>query len=145
MTRIFITLLVSCTLTGCIITKKNLHNIVERNVEVYSKKQNVDFDNISVILKYYSEMLNGQEPESFELLKINTKHFVKNLKIFNISNNYPIMASKEEITVISGFLNDILKMIEKEEIKPESYVRYINGIIKIYVLELFYHEEEKIL
>jgi len=136
-------LILSCILTGCIITQYDgLHNIINENLEVYQEQENIEFTNIAAIFKSYANLTNTEEYKSFNELENDTENFIKNLKDNNISENYPVIATKEERYVASSFLRDLLKCLKDNDIGISRYQNFINQALKTYVTEIMSHEEK---
>jgi len=143
MRTLLTTLLLSCALTGCIITQYHgLHDIINKNLSVYSQQENIEFNNVAIILKYYSNMINAKRYNTIKELEEDTKEFVKKLGEGNISDNYPVKASRGEVIVVDKFLKDVLSFVRKNEINPRRVQNYINQALKIYVTEIMNYEEK---
>jgi hypothetical protein len=136
-------LFLSCVLTGCIITQQNgLHLIINENLEVYEKYDQVEFTHVAAIFKTYANMVNGKEYNTTTELQDDTEKFLKQIKDSNISDNYPVKASKEEVYVASHFIKDVLKNIKKNDVRASRFQNHINQALKIYVVEIISHEEK---
>jgi hypothetical protein len=143
MRKLLGTLLLSCVLSGCIITQQNeLHDIIKQNHQTYLKHEEVKFNNVSAILKNFSNIVNSKKYRNFKELEKEQKIFIENLSTKPISSNYPITASPNEITIIKRYLNDVLHFIEGKDIPPRQFQMYINKASTIFVTELMINEEK---
>jgi len=137
MRKLLVTLLLSCVLSGCIITQQNeLHDIIKQNHQTYLKYEEVKFNNVSAILKNFSNIVNSKEYRDFQELEKEQKIFIENLSTKPISNNYPVTASPNEIRIIKRYLGDVLNFIEKKDISSHQFQMYINKTSTIFVTEL---------
>lgn len=142
MEKIFTIIVLSITLSGCIITKQHdLHNIITENVIYYEQNEPLEFENVAAILKSYSNLVNSKRYKSSYELKKDKELFISNLKIEKISKNYPIKASNKEIIVVDEFLSDVIKYIEKQKIVDINMRRYVNEALNIYVIELIHDQQ----
>jgi hypothetical protein len=143
MRTILKTLILSCLLTGCIITQHNgLHNIINKNLIVYQKQELVEFDNVAAIFKEYANLVNSKKYKTTEDLKLDTKKFIERIESSNISNNYPVKASVGEIHIAKEFLKDVIIYLEKQDIASKDFSNYINQALKFYVTEIIYYEKK---
>jgi len=142
MRKLFATLILSLTLSGCIMTQYNgLHDIINENLVTYEKYEEIRFENIAAIFKEYSNLANAKEYKLHEI-KTETKKFIKRIETEPISPNYPVQASPREAYVARSFLNDLVKAIERNDVSSNRINGYINQALKIYITEIINHEEK---
>jgi hypothetical protein len=143
MRTIFKTLILSCLLTGCIISQYDgLHDIINENTTLYQKQEYVDFDNVAAIFKEYANNINNKEYETIRELKLDTDTFIERVKNEDISSNYPVKASAGEIRVIEEFLGDVVTYLEKKGVGSKDFQKYINQALKFYVAEIIRYEKK---
>jgi hypothetical protein len=143
MRNLLATFILSCVLTGCIITKYDgLHDIINENIEVYQKHEKIEFTNVAAIFKTYAILVNGKEYQNLEELKKDTENFVETLKKKNISNNYPVKASEDELYVAHHFLKDVFYCLRENDVGASHFQEYINQALKVYITEIIHHEEK---
>jgi len=135
-------LIISCSLTGCIMTHNSgLHNIINENIIIYQISERVEFTNIAAILKSYAHLINAKDYTDLLELTNDTTQFINGLKGNPISNNYPVVASKTEIRMVNRFLNDLTQYIDDKDIKPNNFQEYVNKAAKVYITEIAHYEQ----
>jgi hypothetical protein len=143
MRKLLGTLLLSCVLSGCIITQQNeLHDIIKQNHQTYLKYEKVKFNNVSAILKNFSNVINSKKYRNFQELEKEKEIFIENLSTKPISSNYPIVASPNEIIIIKRYLRDVFHFIKAKDISSHQFQMYINKASTIFVTELMTNEKK---
>ena len=142
MRNLFQILILSCTLTGCIMTHdSDLHVIINENVSIYQNNEKVKFTNVAAIFKSYANLINSKDYTSLRELKKDSAQFIGGLKGNKISSNYPVVANEDEINIADRLISGLIKYLSSKEIKPSNFQQYINEATKVYITEIVYYEQ----
>jgi len=134
-------LTLSLLLTGCVTTQyEGLHPIITKNAIIYQESDNIEFLNIAAIFKEYTYITKSVKYQNIKELKKTTNNFLHEIRVGNISSNYPVKASSSEVAIVKSILIDTVSFIKKRDISANNFQSYMNKSIRIYVEEIVRYE-----
>jgi hypothetical protein len=143
MKKTFTTLYIICLLSGCIISSHQSHQkLVESYHNEFVTSQNIKILSVAAILKSFITQLNNNPCNSWDCITEIKEGYIGKLKKENISENYPVMASPNEIKFVNDFLSDLIRSLRKQKIESHHARKYISDTSTILLVDIINYETQ---
>jgi hypothetical protein len=118
------------------------NSIIDYHYDLYLSSTNSQNDDIAEILKQFCIMNIKNPPLRWKDVKVRYNEYVIYLNLNEISKNYNVFASEEEIYISSQFLEDLLVYYESKRYNVADIGRHISKASTALIVKMNDYEYE---